>query len=86
MWGFENPADMIDTDVMNHWTEKSREKAQEIVEILIREGSYSGEGLIGKRKDGTEFLVEASSAILIDSSGKPVGMTSSFPSTLITEL
>lgn len=78
MWGFENSTDMVGTDVIDYWTEKSREKAMAIVEILIREGSCSGEGLIGKRKDGTEFFVEANSAILIDSSGKPAGMTGSF--------
>ena len=78
MWGFENPTDMVGTDVIDYWTEKSREKAKEVVEILIKEGSHSGEGLIGKRKDGTEFLVEANSAILMDSFGKPAGMTGSF--------
>ena len=78
MWGFENPTDMVGTDVIDYWTEKSREKAKEVVEILIKEGSHSGEGLIGKRKDGTEFLVAADSAILMDSFGKPAGMTGSF--------
>ena len=78
MWGFENHDDMMGTEVMGYWAEKSREKAKEVIGILMKEGSYSGEGLIGKRKDGTEFLVEANSAILEDASGKPVGMTSSF--------
>jgi len=72
MWGFENPADMVGTEVMDYWTKKSQEKAKEIVGVLMKEGSYSGEGLIGKRKDGTEFIIEANSVILRDNSGKPI--------------
>ena len=83
MWGFESPADMIGTDIMDYWTEKSQKKAKEIVDTLIKEGSYFGEGLIGKSKDGLEFVVEANSVIIKDSSGKPLGMTGSF--TDITE-
>ena len=78
MWGFGDPKNMIGSHVLDYWTEESQEKAREIICILKKNGSYSGEGLVGKRKDGSEFTIEIQSAVLKDRSGNPIGMVASF--------
>ncbi|MFC1562526.1 PAS domain S-box protein [candidate division KSB1 bacterium] len=78
MWRYNSTEDMIGTHVLDYWAKKSQKKAKKVINILSKEGSYTGEGLIGKRKDGTEFIVEIKSSIIKDESGKPVGMVSSF--------
>ena len=78
MWGFKDPHEMIGTHVLDYWAKSSRKKAKEIISILTMENSYSGGELIGRRKDGTEFIAEFNSVLVRDESGKPVGMTGSF--------
>jgi PAS domain S-box-containing protein len=78
IWGFDNINEMIGTNVLSYWTKKSQKKVKEIINILLKKGFYAGKGLIGKRKDGTEFLVEVKSAILKDRFENPIGMVGSF--------
>ncbi|MFC1558191.1 PAS domain S-box protein [candidate division KSB1 bacterium] len=78
LWGYKNPAEMIGTHVLDYWAKESRGLAKEIINILTKKGFYSGKGLIGRKRDGTEFPVEAKSALIKDNDGNPIGMVSSF--------
>ncbi|MGA1868422.1 MAG: PAS domain S-box protein [bacterium] len=78
MWGFNDYEEMYEKNVLEYWTEESRGKAKEIINIITNEGSYSGEGLVGRKKDGTELLVSLKASLLTDDNGKPIGMTGCF--------
>ncbi|MHC4424488.1 MAG: PAS domain S-box protein [Planctomycetota bacterium] len=79
MWGFEDPAAMVGTDVLDYWAEEHRQEAMRAVETSMEEGSYLNlEGLVARRKNGTAFLTEVKSSVVKDESGNPVGMVGSF--------
>ncbi len=78
LWGFKNTKAMVGTNVLDYWTKESKKKAKEIIKILLRKSSYSGEELIGKRKDGTEFPVRVKSSMIKDKSGNPISMIGTF--------
>ena len=78
MWGYSDPNEMIGTHVLDYWVESEKNKAEEVIAVLIKESFYYGEGLIGKRKDGTEFITEIKAVIFNDESGKPKGMVGTF--------
>ena len=74
MWGFKDSSEMIGTSVLDYWTEASKVEADKIMHRLSKHEVYTGEGLVGKRKDGSEFIVALHAALTKDSSGKPAGM------------
>jgi len=79
MWGYKTTDEMIGTNALEYWTDSTREKAVEMIETLFKEGSVAiPEGLIGKRLDGTEFVVESNSILKKDADGNPEGMIGSF--------
>ncbi len=78
LWGFNNTKIMVGTNILDYWTKESQKKVKKMAKILLKKGSYTGEELIGKRKDGTEFFVKVKSAMIRDESGIPIGMVGSF--------
>jgi len=78
MWGYKFPSEMIGSNVLDYWTESSREKAKSIIGTLLEKGKYIGNELTAKKKDGKEFFVEIMSSVIKDESGKPIGMVASF--------
>ena len=79
MWGYKNTEEMIGTNAIEYWTESTQGKAGEMIGTLLKEGKVASSGvLIGKRLDGTEFIVESNSVIMKDENGKPVGLIGSF--------
>ncbi len=79
MWGYESTEKMIGTNAIEYWTNSTRKKAVEMIETLLKEGFVATLGdLIGKRLDGTEFVVESNSVLMKDADGNPIGMTGSF--------
>ena len=79
MWGHKSAAEMIGTDVLGYWTKSSQGKATEMIETLLKDGFVVSSGdLIGKRVDGTEFIVESNSILVKDENGDPSGMIGSF--------
>jgi PAS domain S-box-containing protein len=79
MWGYKCTEEMIGTNAIEYWTESTQGKAREIIESLLKEGIVATSGvLIGKRLDGTEFIVESNSVIMKGENGKPVGLIGSF--------
>ena len=79
MWGYDCASDMIGTKVLDHHPESALSKAKKIFKHLHQKGIYfEKEGLPCKRRDGSVFTAELSSALIKDVSGKPLGMISSF--------
>jgi len=79
MWGYKCTEEMIGTNAIEYWTESTQGKAGEMIGTLLKEGNVATSGvLIGKRLDGTEFVVESNSVIMKDENGKPVGLIGSF--------
>ncbi len=72
-WGFVDPAEFLGRSFWNFWAVKP--VFDEILQALKDEGAWFGE-LQAIRKDGTFFDVEVSAAIVFDSKGNPVALTS----------
>lgn len=72
-WGFVDSAEFLGKPFWNFWEVKP--VLDEILHALKDEGTWSGE-LQAIRKDGTFFDVEISAAIVFDSKGNPVALTS----------
>ena len=79
MWVYKNTEEMIGTNATEYWTESTRGKAVEMIGTLLKEGYVATSGeLIGKRLDGTEFIVESNSVVIRDEKGNPAGLIGSF--------
>jgi PAS domain S-box-containing protein len=79
MWGYNSAAEMTGTSAIDYWTEKSRGKAFFMIEQIIAHGFIKTTGeLIGKRLDGSEFIVESNSVVIKNENGEPTGLIGSF--------
>ena len=79
-WGYEDVTQMLKErpHVMDYWTDDTIEQAEAIVVELMVSGIFRGEGLVGKRKDGTTFPVELNACVMKNSEGVPISMIGSF--------
>lgn len=79
-WGYGTVRQMMKEKphVMDYWTDDTRGQAQAIVGELMEFGVFRGQGLVGRRKDGTTFPVEINASMVKDSAGQPVSMIGSF--------
>ena len=79
MWGYKSSTEMIGTDAISYWTKSTQSRAREMIELLLKDGLVTTSGeLIGKRLDGTEFVVESNSILVKDENGKPTELIGSF--------
>lgn len=80
MWGYDSVAEMLleKPNVMNYWTLEGQVFAGTIIQKLIEIGIYQGEGPIGIRKNGEEFLVEFKAKKINNEEGQMIGITGSF--------
>jgi PAS domain S-box-containing protein len=72
-WGFDNPEEFLGRSFWEFWMVKDR--LDEIMQALRGEGSWFGE-IQAVRKDGTFFDVQVSAAMVFDSRGDPIALTS----------
>jgi len=79
-WGYEAVSDMIKErpHVMDYWTEDTKGQAEAIVKELMQSGTFTGQGLVGRRADGTTFPVEVNACLMRNSEGVPISMIGSF--------
>ncbi|MCP4622338.1 MAG: PAS domain S-box protein, partial [bacterium] len=75
MWGYEKEEEVLGKPAISFWAKP--EKAGEVVEALLEEGSWIGE-LFAKRKNGSLFDAQLSASMIFDANGKPLSMMSSF--------
>jgi len=79
LWGFDSREEMIGTNILDYWSEKSKKQAEEIMGFLREQSTYSGKGtLVAKKKNGDEFYVRVNAAMMKDEERNPIGMTASF--------
>jgi PAS domain S-box-containing protein len=75
IWGYDNLEEVLDRNFADLCKEK--EKAQAVMQTLLaRKGTEAAE-LVGRKKDGTEFIVGLRAALIVDVEGRPIGMTAS---------
>jgi PAS domain S-box-containing protein len=75
MWGYESEREVMQRPALEFW--HKAERAKEVVYALQRQGGWIGE-LVGMRKDGTTFEVEAAATLVTDDEGRPIRMMASF--------
>jgi len=78
LWGFKDRSAMIGVSAMDYWADSSKADAGRLMQSVLQIGHCTEEGLVGKRPDGSEFVVGINTSIVRDSSGKPIGLTGSF--------
>jgi two-component system cell cycle sensor histidine kinase/response regulator CckA len=74
-WGYDDQAEIVGRPVSSIWR-RSQEHANRVLATLREAGGYSGQET-GLRKDGTEFQVQISAAMIRDNDGVPIGMMAS---------
>jgi PAS domain S-box-containing protein len=72
-WGFDDPKEFLGRSFWEFWLVE--DQLEEIMRVLRVEGTWVGE-IQAKRKDGTIFDVQVSAAMVFDSEGNPVALTS----------
>ncbi len=74
LWRFDHDEDYLNKPFTNYWLLKENEES--VNTSLTDKGYWKGE-LKAKRKDGSEFDVRVSAAMVNDGDGNPVGLMSS---------
>jgi PAS domain S-box-containing protein len=72
-WGFDNPEQFLGRPFWEFWLVEDRRA--EIMRVLRDDGAWFGE-IKAIRKDGSIFDVQVSAAMVFDSGGNPVALTS----------
>ncbi|MBN1506220.1 MAG: PAS domain S-box protein [Sedimentisphaerales bacterium] len=74
MWGFDHEQEVLGTPIGLHL--RSTEEGAAAVQSALRTGTWRGE-LVGRRKNGSTFIVQASISLVKDKHGKPVALMAS---------
>ncbi|WP_255331313.1 PAS domain S-box protein [Methanocalculus taiwanensis] len=74
MWGASDQDEAIGRSILSLWT--AEESGREIADAILGTGRWSGE-VVGKRKDGSEIVVELATTLVRDASGTPIAMMGS---------
>jgi PAS domain S-box-containing protein len=75
MHGHESDAEVRGTTPLQHVLNPA--DADAVVKAIQREGSWTGE-LVCRRRDGSHFAAELATNLMMDSTGRPMGMLASF--------
>ncbi len=75
MWGYQNCDDVKGEPIVKFWNSKG--KFVEVMDSLIKKGSWAGE-LIAEKKDGSTFFTHLSATTVKDNEDKPICMLASF--------
>ncbi|MCX6254661.1 MAG: PAS domain S-box protein, partial [Bacteroidia bacterium] len=75
LWGYNSREEVLGKPAVEFW--KMGEKAAKVMESVQTMGGWLGE-LVAKSKDGDFFDVQVAASIVVDSTGQPVCMYSSF--------
>jgi PAS domain S-box-containing protein len=75
LWGYEEEAEVLGEPATDFWLRE--EDVAEIIAALQKEGFWRGE-MLAKRKDGTTFMADISASMVVDATGAPICLASSF--------
>lgn len=73
IWGYDNPEEVLGRSIAGLF--KEEEEAQRVIQTLQTEGGTKAAELVGKKKNGTEFIVGLKTSLIVDAEGQPIGMT-----------
>lgn len=76
MWGYDKPEEVLGRPVTSFWEEP--DNAQRIIETLVTRTGTEVAELVAKRKDGTDFIAEVRTSLVVNAEGQLVALTSSF--------
>ena len=75
IWGYDDPVEVLGMSVVNLY--KEEEKAEVIIQTLVKEGGTESAELLAKRNDGIEFIVGLRASLIVGAEGQPIGVTAS---------
>lgn len=75
IWGYNSSEEMLGMNVTSLC--KEEEKAQRVLQSLLANKDAEAAELVGKKKDGTEFIVGLKASLIIDADGQEIGITAS---------
>jgi PAS domain S-box-containing protein len=73
--GYDSPYEILGTNFATLC--KEVDKAQEIARSLLKGIDVESAELVGKKKDGSEFVIGLRAALIKDSKGQSIGITTS---------
>jgi len=73
IWGFYYPEEVLGRNIASLFKEE-KEAQKVILTLQIERGTKAAE-LVGKKKDGTEFIAGLKTSLIVDAGGQPIGMT-----------
>jgi len=75
LWGYDSVDEVLGRSILEFW--QSSEQAGKVLKQLLVQGFIRGD-LIGKRKDGSNFVSQLSANLVTDQHGTPVCMQGAF--------
>jgi PAS domain S-box-containing protein len=75
IWGYNSPDEILGTNFVKLC--KEEDKAQEVARSLLRGSDIESAELVGKKKDGSEFVIGLRASLIKDAKGQPIGITTS---------
>jgi PAS domain S-box-containing protein len=75
LWGYDEEAEVLGKPATDFWLRK--EEAAEVIAALQKEGFWRGE-MVARRKDGSAFTADVSASVVVDATGAPICLASSF--------
>ena len=73
VWGYHSPGEVVGTSFAELCVEE--ERARGLIQSLSSGGGVRALELLGRRKDGTQFVVGLKASLIVDEGGKAVGIT-----------
>lgn len=75
IWGYDSPDEILGTNFVKLC--KEEDKAQEVARSLLRGSDIEAAELVGKKKNGEEFIIGLRASLIKDTKGQPIGITTS---------
>jgi PAS domain S-box-containing protein len=73
LWGYDSPEEMLGRSMSTFY--KEADGVEQLTQALLSGTGIQAAELAGKKKDGTEFIVELRAAVIIGAEGENVGLT-----------
>jgi len=75
LWGYDEEVEVLGKSATDFWLRE--EDAAEVIAALQKEDSWRGE-MVARRKDGSSFTADVSASAVVDATGAPIYLASSF--------
>lgn len=75
IWGYKKPEEVLGNNCANLCKEEN--EARRLIQTLLTQGGTRAAELVGRKKDGTEFIIGFTASLTKDTEGQPIGITAS---------